>query len=163
METVPSEAYGTCVKWLPHVGRTGTLFPVVKTWMASIHPLYALDLASSDLLCDIPRNRIIALIHIYIYIYGYIPASKNSISGGRIWILPFAESIRELHALFPSMRPWYDVISLCAHACKPHWIYLSFFSSLRENPRITDGHIAVPVMLEMNSLLHCNQTPTKLE
>ena len=28
-----------------HVGRTGTLFPVVKTWMASIHPLYALDLA----------------------------------------------------------------------------------------------------------------------
>ena len=34
--------------------------------------------------------------------------SKNSISGGRIWILPFAESIRELHALFPlgSMRPW---------------------------------------------------------
>ena len=62
--------------------------------------------ARSGLLCDIPRNRIIAFIHIY----GYIPMSKNSISGGRIWILPFAESIRELHALFPlgSMRPcWY--------------------------------------------------------
>ena len=30
--------------------------------------------------------------------------SKNSISGGRIWILPFVESIRELHALFPLGR-----------------------------------------------------------
>ena len=38
--------------------------------------------------------------------------SKNSISSGRIWILPFAESIRELHALFPlvSMRPWWRAI-----------------------------------------------------
>ena len=58
---------------------------------------------SSGLLCDIPRNWIIAFIHIY----GYMPMSKNSISGGRIWILPFAESIQELHALFllGSMRP----------------------------------------------------------
>ena len=107
VETVLSEAYGTCVQWLPHVGRMGTLFPVVKTWMASIHPLYALDLALG-LLCDIPHNRIIAFIHIY----GCIPMSKNSISSGRIWILPFAESIRELHALFPlgSMCPWSYIV-----------------------------------------------------
>ena len=41
-EMVLSEAYGTCAQWLPHVGRTGTLFPAVKTWMASTHPLYVL-------------------------------------------------------------------------------------------------------------------------
>ena len=91
VETVLSEAYGTCAQWLPHVGRTGTLIPAVKTWMASIHPLYALDLALWPALrysTYIFVNRIITFIHIILY--GYIPISKNSISGGRIWLLLFS-------------------------------------------------------------------------
>ena len=36
-------------------------------------------------------------------------------------------------------------------------------SSLRENPGITDGRVAIPVMLQMNRLLKSGRTPTKLE
>ena len=45
---------------------------------------------SSSLACSaiFHINRIITFIHIILY--GYIPISKNSISGGRIWLLLFS-------------------------------------------------------------------------
>lgn len=42
-------------------------------------------------------------------------------------------------------------------------IIFSPYSSLNENKGITDGHIAVPIMLQMNVLLQSGVTPTKLE
>ena len=38
-----------------------------------------------------------------------------------------------------------------------------FLSSLNENGGITDGRIALPVMLEMNVLMQSGKTPTKFE
>ena len=38
-----------------------------------------------------------------------------------------------------------------------------FLSSLSENRNIAEGHIVLPVMLQMNHLLQSGETPTKLK
>ena len=48
------------------------------------------------------------------------------------------------------------------HASKPP-IFSPFLSSLNGNRGITDGHVALPVMLGMNNLMQRGKTPTKLE
>ena len=53
---------------------------------------------------------------------------------------------------------------MCMHASlSKNPIFFIFLSSLNENRSITDGHIVVPVMLEMNQLLQSGETPTIFE